>query len=387
MATILTDVESHIKIDNLDLSRQIPKVPPMVYRIGIVDEKPVLVKDRVKFNVPTKRFGTHDVLKKQISSEHINAEGCTGVLLVGLKGAGKSLLSEDICNDAIKAGFPVLMIDQGFTDKLIKSMIKIIGPCVVYFDEYGKIYKEEERNQMLTLFSDTSLKKILWLITANATYELNDFMINRPGRFLFKIDYNGMAEDAILEVVDGLSLEPLILEYLLEYCKCHTISFDVLRVLVKVATDCTTVKQFEDKIKIHNVPDAIHINYHLQEVTLDNAEFEGDAVVENKNGNITVTLRDKTDAKVVDESIVNWPTVKKVALGEDQFRVFVNERVMIKVRRSVTSWNTGPSVLDASTKARRKREKDMFEMDPDHPDFQPHIDLTAPGHPHRRRRP
>ena len=44
---------------------------------------------------------------------------------------------------------------------------------------------------MLTLFDGFSTGKKMFIVTCNSLYDLNDYLVNRPGRFLyhFRFDY------------------------------------------------------------------------------------------------------------------------------------------------------------------------------------------------------
>ena len=120
-----------ISVRNLDLSQKIDHIPPHVYRTHIGEDGLDLVKERSKFDVPTKTFGDHAKNRDAIFTDFINTPGTLGVMLTGMRGAGKSLLGEDLANRCIQADIPVLLVNQPLPAGLLKAVIEIIGPCAV----------------------------------------------------------------------------------------------------------------------------------------------------------------------------------------------------------------------------------------------------------------
>jgi hypothetical protein len=369
MPTILADEGPYVTLSNINLHNKIEKVPPMVYRVGTKDEEVILIKDRERFKVPTKRYGAHDAYKASFIRTYGETKGTTGILLTGLKGAGKSLLAEDTINEVIdKFQRPCLMITSAIPSSVIKRLILAMGKCSVYFDEFGKYYEEEERNKMLTLFSDSDLEGVMFIVTSNHIHELSDYMIHRPGRFLYKINYEGMQEDAILEVIEELKLPPAILAYILDYCKCHRISFDMLRVVAKVAAGAKDLKAFKQELKIHNVPDEVYANYNLREVLHNGEEFKGDTrFVHEDDGTIVLELRDPKSNEIIDSGKFEWLTASKVetAADESEWRVVISPTITVKINRNLSPYKQ--RAINSSKMRRPHMEDDYPARDPNDP--------------------
>lgn len=231
-------------------------VPPMVYRLR---EHPItgevyLVPDRPKFNLPEKCYGKHNTNKAQILSAFKKAEGATGVVLRGIKGAGKSALGEDLGNALIAMKMPVIMVDREVSRTALTLATKMTGPCMMYFDEFGKTFGEKSRRELLTYFSDTSFKKVLFVVTSNSKKELDKYMIDRPGRFLFMIDYKKLDPLAICEMIDDHELPPEMAQMLNAYVHTRTVTFDMLRFLMPIAKASKDYLEFNDHIDILNCP-------------------------------------------------------------------------------------------------------------------------------------
>lgn len=367
MSFVIADEGSYVTVNTVNLSNRLESIPAGVYTVGIVDDEPVLVKDRLKFDLPKRIYGKHVSYRNTIVRTFGETTGTLGILLDGLKGTGKSLLAEDICNKLIEQNLPILLISESVSPSLIKMFISAMGPCVLYFDEFGKFYKEEARDKMLTLFSDSSLKKVMFIVTSNHHGELTDAMIHRPGRFLYKINYKGLMEEEILEIIDDNKIEPAVLSYILDYCKHHQCSFDVVRVLIACAFNADTVQKFVEAISIHNVHNQIHVQYRVKEVTYAGEPFVGDVTVTEEDSVLTITLRDKITTDLVEEHSINWLAAAKVKLTDDgcDFRLKLSDTLTVRIERRVSQWKGTGAVVDLPSR-RAKRGFNPNQADPDY---------------------
>lgn len=376
MSLVIADEGPFIKVDHINFKNRIEKIPGGVYKVGVVDEEPVLVKDREKFDLPKRIYGKHEAYKATVVRKFRETKGTLGVLMDGLKGTGKSLLAEGICNKLIESGMPILLVSDSVSPSLLKHFIEAMGPCAIYFDEFGKFYKEEARDKMLTLFSDSSLKQVMFIVTSNHTGELTDAMIHRPGRFFYKFNYKGLEEEEILEIIEDNKIEPAVLAYMLDYCKYHQCSFDVVRVLISCAFNMPTVEKYIEELKIHNVPNQVYTQYRVSEVMYKGEKYEGDITVSEENGTLKIALRDKVTTVVVEEVTFEWTSADKVPLGKsgNEFRIKLSDTLTIKIDRSVSSWKANGVMLDIPMKfdataggGRRKRHRGFGDDVDDYP--------------------
>ena len=96
------------------------------------------------------------------------------------------------------AVYPVIIIDQYIPG--IAAYIESIEQEVVFlFDEFDKTFgsvcpganEADPQSALLSMFDGTAQGKKLFIVTCNSLYKLNDYLVNRPGRFHyhFRFDY------------------------------------------------------------------------------------------------------------------------------------------------------------------------------------------------------
>lgn len=277
---------SHVAIRHIYEEGRVEKIPAHVYRVRISKEGIDLQKDRKRYKIPSVIFGKHHEYRNTIIEEFNARDGSTGVILHGLKGSGKSLLAEDICNAQISQDVPVLMIDHAIPAEALRSVIKLInGPVCVHIDEFGKLYSENERASMLTLFSDTSLKKVMFIVTSNKKDELNKYMLDRPGRFMFRIKYDQIDLSVIREVVNHHGFNDEISEAMVGYCMVRKLSFDMINFIAGIAKKVRTAHELMRRIEILNVPSPVYRTYQIQGLTHQGKPFYGEVcLTPNENG-------------------------------------------------------------------------------------------------------
>jgi ATPase family associated with various cellular activities (AAA) len=152
------------------------------------------------FDVPTRMYGDTKKNTDRIINSFWNRDKSTGVMLVGEKGSGKTLLSKNICVELAKQSVPTIVINQPWHGDKFNTLIQSIQqPCVVMFDEFEKVYKPDEQEALLTLLDGIYSTKKLFMLTSNDKWRVDSHMRNRPGRIFYMIDFKGLDEAFIRE--------------------------------------------------------------------------------------------------------------------------------------------------------------------------------------------
>ena len=292
MSMKMFNADAGIIIRNVPDSNIIDHIPPAVYKLreNPMEGEIYLIKDRPKFNTPEKCYGTHNTNKAAILAAWKKNAGSTGVLLRGIKGAGKSVLAEDLGNSMLQLDIPVIMVDSEISRQALTLVTKMAGPCMVYFDEFGKVFSEKSRRDLLTYFSDSDFKKVLFVVTSNSKKELDKYMLDRPGRFLFRIDYKSLDPVAISEMLDDYGLNQEMITMMNAYVNSRQVTFDMLRFLAPIAAESESPMEFNHRIKILNCPAPVYQNFTIDKVLVAGEPFYGYTRQEVENGEYTLTL-------------------------------------------------------------------------------------------------
>ena len=165
-----------------------------------------------------------------------------GVLLIGEKGTGKSLLMKRTANLALSNGLPVITVENSYNaEQLAKFLSSIKDNAVVLFDEFEKKYDLDEDSEnrpsqagLLSFFDGTSVYRKLIIVTANNREGINEFFLNRPSRIRYVIDYKGLSYEFATEYLQQHLHSPeVVQEVLNELDLVPSINFDLLRNVVE----------------------------------------------------------------------------------------------------------------------------------------------------------
>lgn len=159
----------------------------------------------------------------------------TGVMLTGEKGSGKTLLAKMLSIKGYDKGIPTIVINAPWCGDNFNAFIQSIEqPVIVVFDEFEKVYNEEDQEAMLTLLDGVYPSKKLFVLTCNDKWRVNQHMRNRPGRIFYAIEYKGLEADFIREYCqDNLNVKEHIDKIVGIAGTFSQFNFDMLKALVE----------------------------------------------------------------------------------------------------------------------------------------------------------
>ena len=189
------------KEDSLDVKETLPSGTYTIVQCPMTSE---LMLDKIKdFSLPKKLYGNIEKNSHRILNTFNLRKNNTGVLLSGEKGSGKTLLAKLISIDAKKSDVPTIIIDKNWKGEKFNQLIQNINqPCIIIFDEFEKVYDRDEQDQILTLLDGVYQTKKLFLLTCNDFYRVNEYMLNRPGRIFYHLDFDGLDSEFISQYCD-----------------------------------------------------------------------------------------------------------------------------------------------------------------------------------------
>lgn len=211
-----------------------------------------------QFILPKKLYGKTERHSSRILQTFSNRQPGTqvGVFLSGTKGSGKTLLAKHI---AQKSGLPVIVVNAAYTDdRFMRTMQGIEQEAVILFDEFEKVYNEEDQEAILTLFDGVyTVRDKLMIITCNDKFAVKSFFHNRPSRLRYAIGFESLEKEFVEEYCADQLRDKSYSDKIAMLCTvCDEFNFDMLQTLVDELNRYGG--EFEDTLDILNVKPATY---------------------------------------------------------------------------------------------------------------------------------
>lgn len=282
MRAINTGNTFRIYDDSMKVYEQLPAA---VYSVRFSMESGFFLELHAPIEIKEdKIYGIHNEKIAKVMKSFDKFDRSLGVILSGKKGIGKSLFAKLLCKVATALSYPVIIVDK-FTPGIANYIERIEQECVVLFDEFDKTFanikvSENESNpqaSLLSLFDGTAVGKKLYVVTCNDMYSLNDYLINRPGRFHyhFRFEYPNAFE--IKEYLTDKLEEQYYdqIEAVVSFSRKVELNYDCLRAIA-FELNCGT--SFSEAIKDLNI---INMRAQVYDIILtmeDGRTFHNDEV-------------------------------------------------------------------------------------------------------------
>jgi hypothetical protein len=184
--------EDLVVLDNL---------PAQTYKVGCGQFTGFFLEKQHDLEIKEdKIYGVHEEKANKVLNRFEKSRKNLGVILSGDKGIGKSLFARLLAQKAIQNGIPVILVDD-FIPGIDDFLNDIKNEVLVLFDEFDKTFAKSKdkdpQSKMLSLFDGTSSGKKLFVVTCNNYRDLNEYLINRPGRFHFHFRFEYPTADEV----------------------------------------------------------------------------------------------------------------------------------------------------------------------------------------------
>lgn len=211
-----------------------------VYSLKYDDMRGFYLHVEEPFTFPEKMYGDDDDIIRRSITKFNSIDRNLGVLLTGLKGSGKTLTAKKLC---VESGLPVIIIPQCYSGpSFIEFMTsRELGSCVVFIDEFEKLYYGDSGDRELDRGSDDMLRILdgpytthnMFVFTTN-TDRINECLINRPSRIFYRKNYGSLGDEVVREVAEDMLADKSYIDDLIHTCSILPfVSFDILTSLIK----------------------------------------------------------------------------------------------------------------------------------------------------------
>ena len=265
------------------------KLPPAIYEVNFTNELGFhLIRKHDNYPLPSDLYNFNNTEVKsdlatlflnRFNAEHNNL----GVMLIGEKGTGKSLLMKRTANLAIELGMPVIAVENSYnSEQLAKFLSSIKDNAVVLFDEFEKKYDPDEDPEnrpsqagLLSFFDGTSVYRKLIIVTANDRDGINEFFLNRPSRIRYVIDYKGLTPEFVSNYLQEKLIYPEIVQSVLDELELvPSINFDLLRNVVEEINLLYPLESIKAIMSITNIKrDDTYIMYYEMLITSEDGKI------------------------------------------------------------------------------------------------------------------
>lgn len=200
-----------------------------------VNQMGLYLEQMEDFELPSKRYGENEAQAQRILTTFKSRKSTTGVMLVGEKGSGKSLLAKTLCVYAGSDDIPTIMVNEAFSGDDFNQFIQLIEqPAVIFFDEFEKVYDEDAQQRILTLLDGTCSSQKLFIFTSNNKWKVDQHMRNRPGRIYYMLEFEGLSEQFIREYcADTLNNQEFTDKIVVISSMFNAFNFDMLKAIVE----------------------------------------------------------------------------------------------------------------------------------------------------------
>jgi hypothetical protein len=265
----VVNIDTRFEIYN-DSLQVYDRLPAKTYTVCFTKMSGFYLEAHADLKINEKIYGVHEEKAWKVLRSFAGFDRSLGVILSGDKGIGKSLFAKRLCEMAVDQGIPVLIVDQ-FIPGVASYIESIDQEVLVLFDEFDKTFgnirvgenEADPQAGLLSLFDGVAHGKKLFVITCNELRKLNDYLVNRPGRFHyhFRFDYPSDAEikeyltDKLHDAYYGE------IEKVVAFSKRINLNYDCLRA---IAFELNTGEPFETAIQDLNI---LNLNQEQYRIT------------------------------------------------------------------------------------------------------------------------
>jgi hypothetical protein len=285
--------------------------------------------DTDSFKVEEKQYGQHPLKIAKVEKLFDSIDRSVGIILSGEKGMGKSMfaraLSASFAEDREHRNIPTVIVNYAFPG-VVDFLESIKQECIVLFDEFEKVFdngeQKEPQDRLLSLFDGVSQTKRLYVVTVNDIRRVNQYMINRPGRFHYHLQFSYPSHEEIAEYLK----DKLLPEYydqigiVQRFSSRASMNYDALRAIAHELNQGYTFKETIEDLNV-STPESDMSVYSVN-IEYSNGTIAGTELHLNLMGS---RCRFSHDTPTGDYVTINFSPLDVVILDKSSFTVTAGE--------------------------------------------------------------
>ncbi len=217
-----------------EVSNNHEKLPVGIYKtqFSAKTNSIYLEQTSLKFAFGYKVYGIEDKFIKHVIKTYKHTTGNLGILLNGVKGTGKTVTAQMLCNEM---NLPVIIVQSKYEGEILSNFINDIQQdVIIFFDEFEKMFPNYDYSVLTVMDGvlNNEFRKT-YLLTTNTSY-VNDNMLSRPSRIRYFKTFSDLSLDTILEIIDDKLQQVQFKKELIEFISnLEIITVDIVKSLIE----------------------------------------------------------------------------------------------------------------------------------------------------------
>lgn len=227
--------------NNIEVSKNLR---PGTYLVQFDKMEGFFLKTIENFKPCQKVYGDFLDKKKRIIDTFMTRKDVnTGILLSGLKGTGKTLLTKALAYELLETySYSTIIVNGSYNPEALSEFLRKIDiPAMIIFDEFDKSFASasnknsiEIQNGFLSILDGIFSSKKLFVFVANEKNMISSYLTNRPGRIFYHYKFDSINSDIIKEYCeDNLINKDYIGDIISMFTFIPDPSFDILKAIVE----------------------------------------------------------------------------------------------------------------------------------------------------------
>ena len=243
----------------------VDSLPPDVYELKFHKMRGLWLSTRKPLaEVGFKVYGATPQRVQKVLGKFERRSGNLGVLLSGEKGMGKSVFMRSLSKEAVKRGYPVIVVPAPYPG-LVEYLQSIEDECIVLIDEFEKLFPSggdvgecpsevsdnDCQSGLLSMFDGLDSGKKMFVAAVNNIYRMSRFFLNRPGRFYYHFRFSKLTPDDVRAYLnDRIEGDKTAVDRIAPLANFNAISYDMLSAIAAELNDGYSVEETLNDLNI-----------------------------------------------------------------------------------------------------------------------------------------